>query len=450
MSEIEKYYKDNILGKPYESKKEIIIQEKDRKEIKELIPYIINNAKSYEKIGLIQIIKENPELGTVEQYLSNFLSVNPGEILNGNVEKIIGHLIRLEEVNKTILLEAIANNIEGILSSFKSIYSIEILDFLGKLNTLLKDVEHSEGTKKSLVKIEQEISNQGERILEQYDYEIYLIQELRKFNIDTEILKKHQEDIVKKISGAMLLRYMESCKQNEGFKQKWDYYEFSQQLLKHDRDIIKDKISIAMVSKFIEEICEHEEVKIADIECAGEGHYSFSLKIGEFVLKIGKERAANYIPSDKRIIKPLIRQQTNIEGKEDIPNLFIEIQNVVDTNWYKDLSEEEIKEELYKIYKELRERGKVWTDVKPENVGKLLKPNKENFVIDGEELKSNNYAISFTGEETEEILQRGELVIIDTDYIFLENDKNKRIAAVGYQKEFEKRWKNEKDMENAR
>ena len=34
------------------------------------------------------------------------------------------------------------------------------------------------------------------------------------------------------------------------------------------------------------------------------------------------------------------------------------------------------------IYCELRDKNIVWTDVKKENVGRLLKPNKENFEIE--------------------------------------------------------------------
>lgn len=451
MNTIEDYYKNLLLGKPLQSISDIIIQQKNRKEVKDLMPLIIKNAKSYDRIELIKIIRENPELGSLEQYLSDFLWVGHTEYLANSLglDRVLECLMKREEINKKKLLEEISNNIEGILFSFKSPFSIEILDFLKKIDNLHKNVEKNEETEEYFRIIEKEISSQAERLLIQYNYEFYVIQKLRQFNIDNKILEKHQEDITKRLSGAMLLKYMQTCKGNEEFKQKWNYYDFAYQLLKDDSQIVKDKIAIPMVGKFIEELCKHEKVEILDIECAGEGAYSFSLKIGSFVLKIGKQRATNYIPNHKRIIKPLIRQQTNAEGRKDIPNLFIEIQNAVDANWYKDLSEEKIKEELYKIYRELRKSGIVWNDVKAENVGRLLRPNKENFVIDGEELKSSNYAIGFTGNENEEILQAGELVIIDTDYIFSQEDKNKRIAAVGYHREFEKRWKEEHiDIEN--
>lgn len=450
MNTFEGYYKNLLLGKPLQSIRDVIIQQKNRKEVKDLMPLIIKNSKSYDRIELIQIIRENPELGSLEQYLSDFLWVGNTKYLANSLglDRVLDCLMKIEETNKTKLLEEISNNIEGILFSFKSPFSIEILDFLKKVDNLHKNVEKNQETEEYFSIIEKEIASQAERLLIQYSYEFCVMQKLRQFNIDNKIWEEHQGNITKRLSGAMLVKYMQTCKGNEEFKQEWNYYDFAYQLLKDNSQIVKDKIAIPMVGKFIEEVCKHEKVEISDIECAGEGAYSFSLKIGCFVLKIGKQRATNYIPNDKRIIKPLIRQQTNVEGRKDIPNLFIEIQNVVDTNWYKELSEEEIKEELYKIYSELRKRGIVWTDAKPENVGRLLKPNKENFVIDGEELKSSNYAISFTGNENEEILQPGELVIIDTDYIFAQEEKNKRMAAVGYHMEFEKRWKNENiDME---
>ena len=52
------------------------------------------------------------------------------------------------------------------------------------------------------------------------------------------------------------------------------------------------------------------------------------------------------------------------------------------------------------------------------NIGRLLKPNKENLTVYGEEIQSSDYAIGFIGERKGEILKPGELVVIDTDYIY--------------------------------
>ena len=51
--------------------------------------------------------------------------------------------------------------------------------------------------------------------------------------------------------------------------------------------------------------------------------------------------------------------------------IFFEVIEKVDTN-INDIT----KEEIYKLYKNIREIGLIWTDVKIDNVGRLIKDNK--------------------------------------------------------------------------
>lgn len=70
-------------------------------------------------------------------------------------------------------------------------------------------------------------------------------------------------------------------------------------------------------------------------------------------------------------------------------------------------------------------------------------------MIDGEELKSSNYTVSFSGKRSEEVLPAGELVIIDTDYIIKEDEMSTTIA-LGYGEEFKERYKKEQNEKLAK
>lgn len=82
------------------------------------------------------------------------------------------------------------------------------------------------------------------------------------------------------------------------------------------------------------------------------------------------------------------------------------------------------KEELYQFYVSLREKGIVFVDIKPQNLGILLKDNKiywnKNLSLDNE-----NRGIYHTTQE--EPLKKGSIVILDTDYLYTEEDYQKLV-----------------------
>jgi len=143
------------------------------------------------------------------------------------------------------------------------------------------------------------------------------------------------------------------------------------------------------------------------------------------------------IYAHRRILQPIIRRSiaTNDRITDWSSNKkaeFIEVQNLVDKNWYKDMTKEEINEVLFTIYSEMRSQGLVWTDIKANNVGRLLRPNKANLSLFLDENRQKiegippNEAIGFIGEVQGDVLQEGEYVILDTDYITKVEDYEKR------------------------
>lgn len=231
-------------------------------------------------------------------------------------------------------------------------------------------------------------------------------------NIDYFLINNHKLLEFKKI----LVSFDYKLKYNEEIN---DYIDTNPDLIIREIAIFNDIISVDVIEKekytsflkqLIEEILQNEKLNYHDIEYLDSGYYSKVYKIGDKVLKIGNERKKFNIPFNKRFLKPLYRQNiSSLDGKKTL--FCIEITECVDTN---DITDDDV----YKVYKELRDEGLIWTDCKRSNLGRLKKDNKIYF--DGITSVSKNS----TGylDDNDEILKKGELVIIDNDYIFPETE----------------------------
>lgn len=195
-----------------------------------------------------------------------------------------------------------------------------------------------------------------------------------------------------------------------------------------------------VITRMIEELLVDQNVRMIDIEQKGIGGYSKTYHIGEKVLKIGRPRETYKIPNHPRILQPLTRTNLLDERNGNKPFACIEISDRVD-----ELSDEERHlEELYQVYKELREAGIIWTDAKYSNVGKLRSPNVPN--LNGEKIDVDPVAVGMDQEAKETILQEGEWVILDTDFIYREGDSQikKSYGDAVHSEDFERRWLQEK------
>lgn len=118
------------------------------------------------------------------------------------------------------------------------------------------------------------------------------------------------------------------------------------------------------------------------------------------------------------------------------------------------------KEEVYEIYKELRDDGFIWTDAKASNIGRLRRQNKRysNYIGEINEQGevswgSQEYAGTGAGIEKQndkqDVLGAGEFVIIDLDYIWKEDSDEIRWPIGGsFSREFERRYQEEKSRKN--
>lgn len=197
---------------------------------------------------------------------------------------------------------------------------------------------------------------------------------------------------------------------------------------------------IPVITRMIEELLVDQNARMIDIEQTGMGTYSKVYAIGEKVLKIGKPRETYKIPNHPRILQPLTR--TNLIDERDDNKVFAcaEISDRVDKLSKKDLQVEK----LYQLYKELRESGIIWLDARFSNVGKLRRKNIPK--LNGEEMDVDPVAVGMDKEVKGRILEAGDWVIIDTDFIYREGDNSIDWKMIGnsYSKGFEKRWLQEK------
>lgn len=164
-------------------------------------------------------------------------------------------------------------------------------------------------------------------------------------------------------------------------------------------DLKKENLLEELI-KLIDSILKYENKNYSDIRKIGYGSFSDVYQVGNKVMKFGKERKKFSIDRNKLFLQPIYR--ANIKSGIDKRQLMcIEVTEVVDTNNVNT-------ENLYQVYKKLREEGYVWVDCRLDNIGRLLKDNK----------------IYFNRKENEEpeYLEKGDIVILDNDFIYTEEE----------------------------
>lgn len=192
---------------------------------------------------------------------------------------------------------------------------------------------------------------------------------------------------------------------------------------------MKDTTLREVVKLIILDVLKNENVKLSDITYNG-GGLSRVLLIGNKVIKIGNRDTKSF-PNNPYIISPLLRKELKSNGE----SCFVEVTERVDTN------NKVSKEELYQLFKNLRNLNLVWTDIKEGNVGRL---KKENIIHWRQNLNPTDEVLGLDVNRGETVLKEGDLVILDADFIYDENDSN-----INYTNnkdiydEFEKRYQRE-------
>ena len=166
------------------------------------------------------------------------------------------------------------------------------------------------------------------------------------------------------------------------------------------------KVGIDTIKIIIKELCQNENKTYGNIEYLGKGTFSYVLAVGDKVLKIGIKRYTDSFPNNPYIITPLLRESIKINKENKI---FLEVTERVDTKT------EVTTEELYQLYKKIRDLGLVWTDVAKRNVGRL---KKDNIVHWNTPLYPTDEALELKKYINASQLKKGDLIILDADHIY--------------------------------
>jgi len=149
----------------------------------------------------------------------------------------------------------------------------------------------------------------------------------------------------------------------------------------------------------------NEDASYSDIEFLGIGATSYVFAVKSKVIKIGSDRYTNNIRNNPYILQPVFRKSFEFKGNI-LEGLFVEVVERVKT--FKDINEDE----LYELYVSFRNIGLEWIDVEPRNVGALLKDNVINWKL------PTVFENDLNGEEIHEVRKAGDLVVLDTDFIY--------------------------------
>ena len=189
------------------------------------------------------------------------------------------------------------------------------------------------------------------------------------------------------------------------------------------------------ISILINELLKDGNCSYLDIERKNSGAFTHVYKIGNKVLKIGTPKLLHEIPNHRRIIQPLLRRELPSSGEGAI---YVEVEEAVEP-----VHDPRYFTQLYEIYKELRDDGLIWGDPKLANIGILQKENKQ--VLHGEYLPVDYKTLGFMNNPIGNPLKKGQLVIIDPDYIFKVGDEN--IQRCKLSETYEERYQQEKWIE---
>lgn len=206
-------------------------------------------------------------------------------------------------------------------------------------------------------------------------------------------------------------------------------YCLKRHMLLENSDKNKIKLVKEIFFMIVEEIAQNENEQISNLKFINYGHLSDIYSLGNKIIKVGDKRFTPRFPNNPYIIKPLLRREFSIDEKHCIT---IEICERCKTNCC-------TKEDVYYIYKSLRQLGLVWTDPALSNIGKLT---KNNCIHWHKKLNPSNKALMLDNYRGNVELKAGDLIICDADCIYDENDCNVNFGNVRI---LEKRYQSEKN-----
>lgn len=300
----------------------------------------------------------------------------------------INYLIKITECNE--ILKVVSNNIDMIIKNqapkkYWNENLITSIEYLLSNNTLEK--EELETIK---YQIEKSYIKNYQKILQLGNYDKNLIEKLIEIGLEKEKIIDLKETIRKNAQGKNytdFINYMEE--NNISFSSPITIKEYLEKVFFDINDHLFIK-NIEEIIPILEEYLKKEKIKINQVSLLGEGEYKKVLKVGNYAFKIGYENEVNEIPEDELILKPIMKKNVS---KEKTYAIYVGIQPLLNDKWYLNLTDEEIENKLYEIYKTLKDKGINWVDIKKENIGKK---DEKLYIIDDDYIYTNTKDITLS------------------------------------------------------
>ena len=360
--------------------------QRNKDKIRKYADYILKNCSDYNWITSYLIMYDGDEL--IDAIINNYNKLKENNIDTYPIinritkypnDKLISYIDKLIPVIDDFTLRNILDKIKDneevmnyIIEKYliNSTISIKLTSFLLKNNLYIDKVyQNFDNIISNNIKDLYELKKQG-TLNEEASTKI-----TKKVQNNEEYLDNTIEDILKEIYG-----------------EKFNSKDF--------------KVGIDTIKIIIKELCQNENKTYGDIEYLGKGTFSYVLAVGDKVLKIGIKRYTDSFPNNPYIITPLLRESIKINEENKI---FLEVTERVDTKT------EVTTEELYQLYKKIRDLGLVWTDVAKRNVGRL---KKDNIVHWNTPLSPTDEALELKKYINAPQLKKGDLIILDADHIY--------------------------------
>ena len=404
--------------------------EQNQRELIKLLPTIIQNTNE-QNISWMYYIQN---LSIIDNFLDSFIdnmflfNYRKHHFLFFKIMKSFKNIPIKKEQANTLLNNMLNNSTkaywEDLYFMIKELYPEMIPNMLSEM------LKTKENCKEAISLIQKDnniyislIYKNIDIILENTNYdEIFFLKDIVKNDksASSTVIKKIKEnakDNIKKLIKSHYLRIV--TKHNNYQNLSYIYNERFDNILE-------------VIYLIIEDVCRNENIDITEIESIGSGSFSSALLIKDKVIKIGIPGKTKSFPNNPYINAMLLRKEFPINDEASIA---IEVDEKVDTK-----SEIDI-EELYQLYKKMRDIGLVWLDAANRNAGRLLKDNKASWRFD---LPITDESLGLDKFRGEEQLKKGDIVILDNDLIYDIDDPNIPAEfATTYQVLFERRYQND-------
>lgn len=401
--------------------------EQNQQELIRLLPTIIENTNE-QNISWMDYIKD---LSTIDNFLDIYIdnmflfNYRKRHFQFFKIMKTLQSIpIKKEQVN--VLLNNMLNNStkaywEDIYYMIKKLYPEMIPSMLSSM------FKNKDNCKEALSLIQKddntyisEIYNNIDVILESTNYdELFSLRDIvkndkRAYSMVINKIKENTKDNIKKLIKSNYLKIIALHKEYHNLS-----YIYSEKF---------DNI-LEVIYLIIEDVCHNENIDITEIERVGNGSFSSVLLAKNKVIKIGIPGKTKSFPNNPYINAMLLRKEFPINNEASI---FVEVSERVDIKSAIDI------EELYQLYKKMRNIGLVWLDAAARNAGILLKDNKVSWRFD---LPITDKSLGLDKFRGEEQLKKGDIVILDNDLIYDIDDPNILAEfATTYQVIFERRY----------